>query len=97
MQADEPAPVGNYDQSKREEEKRLLTLHECLQSLALQLQPHDEYVTSIILTNLTHLTSTDPRDFIMHSNKPSNWYLDQLLFIWNHLYIIYIKFKYLIP
>ncbi|XP_050989596.1 nephrocystin-1 isoform X2 [Labeo rohita] len=40
--ADEPAPVGNYDQCKREEEKRLLTLHERLQSLALQLQPHEE-------------------------------------------------------
>ncbi len=63
MQADEPAPVGNYEQWKREEEKRLLTLHERLQSLALQLQPRDEYVTSSIQTNLTHLTSTDPRDF----------------------------------
>ncbi|XP_056333066.1 nephrocystin-1 [Danio aesculapii] len=40
--ADEPAPVGNYDQCKREEEKRLLTLHDHLQSLALQLLPHDE-------------------------------------------------------
>uniref|UniRef100_A0A672JRV7 SH3 domain-containing protein n=1 Tax=Sinocyclocheilus grahami TaxID=75366 RepID=A0A672JRV7_SINGR len=40
--ADELAPVGNYDQCKREEEKRLLTLYERLQSLALQLQPHDE-------------------------------------------------------
>uniref|UniRef100_A0A671RRN3 Nephronophthisis 1 n=1 Tax=Sinocyclocheilus anshuiensis TaxID=1608454 RepID=A0A671RRN3_9TELE len=39
---DEPAPVGNYDQCKREVEKRLLTLRERLQSLALQLQPHDE-------------------------------------------------------
>uniref|UniRef100_A0A8C2BXM3 Nephronophthisis 1 n=1 Tax=Cyprinus carpio TaxID=7962 RepID=A0A8C2BXM3_CYPCA len=41
--ADEPAPVGNYDQCKREEEKRLLTLYERLQSLALQLQPRDQY------------------------------------------------------
>ncbi|XDV43126.1 hypothetical protein PO909_011656 [Leuciscus waleckii] len=40
--ADEPAPVGNYDQCKRDEEKRLLNLHERLQSLALQLQPQDE-------------------------------------------------------
>uniref|UniRef100_A0A673KJ50 Nephrocystin-1-like n=1 Tax=Sinocyclocheilus rhinocerous TaxID=307959 RepID=A0A673KJ50_9TELE len=40
--ADELAPVGNYDQCKREEEKRLLTLYERLQSLALQLQPHDD-------------------------------------------------------
>ncbi|KAK2878858.1 hypothetical protein QQF64_011023 [Cirrhinus molitorella] len=40
--ADEPAPVGNYEQCKREEEKRLLTLHDRLQSLALQLQPYDE-------------------------------------------------------
>uniref|UniRef100_A0A8C1G0Z9 Nephronophthisis 1 n=1 Tax=Cyprinus carpio TaxID=7962 RepID=A0A8C1G0Z9_CYPCA len=40
--ADEPAPVGNYDQCKREEEKRLLTLYERLQSLALQLQPRDQ-------------------------------------------------------
>ncbi|RXN29830.1 nephrocystin-1 isoform X3 [Labeo rohita] len=43
--ADEPAPVGNYDQCKREEEKRLLTLHERLQSLALQLQPHEDAFT----------------------------------------------------
>ncbi|XP_067310712.1 nephrocystin-1 isoform X3 [Pseudorasbora parva] len=40
--ADEPAPVGNYDQCKRDEEKRLLNLHERLQSLAVQLQPQDE-------------------------------------------------------
>ncbi|XP_077095532.1 nephrocystin-1 [Siphateles boraxobius] len=40
--ADEPAPVGNYDQCKRDEEKRLLKLRERLQSLALQLQPQDE-------------------------------------------------------
>ncbi|XP_051503103.1 nephrocystin-1 isoform X4 [Myxocyprinus asiaticus] len=40
--ADEPAPVGNYDQSKREEERRLMTLQERLQSLALELQPQDE-------------------------------------------------------
>ncbi|XP_051724820.1 nephrocystin-1 isoform X1 [Ctenopharyngodon idella] len=40
--ADEPAPVGNYDQCKRDEEKRLLTLHERLQSLAFQLQPQDD-------------------------------------------------------
>ncbi|KTF90042.1 hypothetical protein cypCar_00008075 [Cyprinus carpio] len=40
--ADEPAPVGNYDQCKRDEEKRLLTLYERLQSLALQLQPRDQ-------------------------------------------------------
>lgn len=43
-QADEPAPVGNYDQCKREEEMRLLTLQEHLQSLAVDLQPLDEYV-----------------------------------------------------
>ncbi|XP_056623733.1 nephrocystin-1 [Triplophysa dalaica] len=40
--ADEPAPVGNYDQCKREEEMRLLTLQEHLQSLAVDLQPLDE-------------------------------------------------------
>ncbi|XP_052009267.1 nephrocystin-1 isoform X2 [Xyrauchen texanus] len=40
--ADEPAPVGNYDQSKREEERRLMTLQERLHSLALELQPQDE-------------------------------------------------------
>ncbi|XP_067222955.1 nephrocystin-1 [Chanodichthys erythropterus] len=40
--ADEPAPVGNYDQCKRDEEKRLLTLHERLQSLGFQLQPPDD-------------------------------------------------------
>lgn len=41
-QADEPAPVGNYDQCKREEERRLLTIQERLQSLALDLL--DQYV-----------------------------------------------------
>nr|XP_055028763.1 nephrocystin-1 [Misgurnus anguillicaudatus] len=40
--ADEPAPVGNFEQCKKEEERRLLTLQERLLSLVLQLQPLDE-------------------------------------------------------
>uniref|UniRef100_A0A672JW24 SH3 domain-containing protein n=1 Tax=Sinocyclocheilus grahami TaxID=75366 RepID=A0A672JW24_SINGR len=40
--ADELAPVGNYDQCKREEEKRLLTLYERLQSLALHSSQRDQ-------------------------------------------------------
>lgn len=34
LQADEPAPVGNYNQRKEEEEKELLKLTQQLQKLA---------------------------------------------------------------
>ncbi|XP_071370301.1 nephrocystin-1, partial [Centroberyx affinis] len=37
--ADEPAPVGNYDQRKQEEERRLQGLMERLSSLSLELSP----------------------------------------------------------
>ncbi|XP_066527295.1 nephrocystin-1 isoform X2 [Hoplias malabaricus] len=40
--ADESAPIGNYDQRKREEEERLRTLQDRLKSLTLQLQPQDK-------------------------------------------------------
>ncbi|XP_076016379.1 nephrocystin-1 [Genypterus blacodes] len=37
--ADEPAPVGSYDQRKEEEEKRLKSILECLNTLFMQLSP----------------------------------------------------------
>ncbi|XP_062320637.1 nephrocystin-1 isoform X1 [Osmerus eperlanus] len=37
--ADEPAPVGNYDQRKQEEERRLLGLAEQLKALSLEVSP----------------------------------------------------------
>ncbi|KAI4879068.1 hypothetical protein NFI96_022483, partial [Prochilodus magdalenae] len=40
--ADESAPIGNYDQRKRDEEERLRTLQDRLRTLALQLQPQDK-------------------------------------------------------
>ena len=39
LQADEPAPVGNYDQRKQEEERRLLGLAEKLKALSLEVSP----------------------------------------------------------
>lgn len=53
-QADELAPVGNYDQCKKEEERRLLTLRERLQSLALDPEPSDEYVNLHVKNILTN-------------------------------------------
>uniref|UniRef100_A0A672G967 Nephronophthisis 1 n=1 Tax=Salarias fasciatus TaxID=181472 RepID=A0A672G967_SALFA len=38
-QADELAPVGNYDQRKQEEETRLQSILECLNNLSLELSP----------------------------------------------------------
>ncbi|XP_036449886.1 nephrocystin-1 isoform X2 [Colossoma macropomum] len=40
--ADESAPIGNYDQRKRDEEERLRTLQDRLKTLTLQLQPQDK-------------------------------------------------------
>nr|XP_046258424.1 nephrocystin-1 [Scatophagus argus] len=37
--ADELAPVGNYDERKQEEERRLQNILECLNSLSLELSP----------------------------------------------------------
>lgn len=39
FQADEPAPVGNYDQRKQEEERRLQNVLERLNTLFLELSP----------------------------------------------------------
>lgn len=39
FQADELAPVGNYDQRKQEEERRLQNILECLNKLSLELSP----------------------------------------------------------
>uniref|UniRef100_A0A3Q1FZK0 Uncharacterized protein n=1 Tax=Acanthochromis polyacanthus TaxID=80966 RepID=A0A3Q1FZK0_9TELE len=39
FQADELAPVGNYDQRKQEEERRLQSILERLNSLSLELSP----------------------------------------------------------
>lgn len=38
VQADEPAPVGNYELRKREEETRLQDFHNKLRTLELNLQ-----------------------------------------------------------
>ncbi|XP_034754745.1 nephrocystin-1 isoform X3 [Etheostoma cragini] len=37
--ADELAPVGNYDQRKQEEERRLLKILECVNTLSLEISP----------------------------------------------------------
>lgn len=39
LQADEPAPVGNYGQRKQEEERRLQNVLERLNTLYLELSP----------------------------------------------------------
>lgn len=39
FKADEPAPVGNYDQRKQEEERRLESVLERLNALFLELSP----------------------------------------------------------
>lgn len=39
FQADEPAPVGNYDQRKQEEETRLQIVLERLNALIVELSP----------------------------------------------------------
>uniref|UniRef100_A0AAR2KMI4 SH3 domain-containing protein n=1 Tax=Pygocentrus nattereri TaxID=42514 RepID=A0AAR2KMI4_PYGNA len=39
--ADESAPIGNYDQRKRDEEERLRILQDRLKTLTLQLQPQE--------------------------------------------------------
>uniref|UniRef100_A0AAR2J6T7 SH3 domain-containing protein n=1 Tax=Pygocentrus nattereri TaxID=42514 RepID=A0AAR2J6T7_PYGNA len=40
--ADESAPIGNYDQRKRDEEERLRILQDRLKTLTLQLQPQEK-------------------------------------------------------
>lgn len=44
--ADESAPIGNYDQFKRDEEDRLRALQDRLKALALQLHPQDVGLSS---------------------------------------------------